>query len=242
MRLKVDVIVTSGEPAALAAKRATKSIPIFATELGMDPVKAGLVASPPRPGANVTGLATLNEEMWQKRLSIFKRITAKVSRLVVLWNPANPGNASCADEIKAVAPSLGLQVTLQDVRDANALERALAAIAKDRPDALVICWDSMTLAHARRIAEFALAQRLPALAPIKEFADAGMIMTYGISLPAHRRRSAYFVDKLLKGGEPSAFPVEQAAQFDLVFNVATAKVLGISIPQEILLNADALIQ
>jgi putative tryptophan/tyrosine transport system substrate-binding protein len=242
VKLKVDVIVTSGEPAALAAKRATNSIPIVAVEYGMDPVKAGIVASLARPEANVTGLATQNEELWQKRLAVFKQIVPKVSRVAVLWNPVNPGNASCVQEIKAAAPPMGLQVSLQEVRDTNALERAFAGVAKERPDALVICWDSVTLGQARRIGDFALQQRLPTLAAIKEYVEAGGLMSLGMSLQAHRRRSAYYVDKVLKGAKPGALPVERPLQFDLVINVATAKALGLAPPSTVLVLADDLIQ
>ena len=242
VRLKVDVIVTSGEPAALAAKRASNSIPIIATEFAMDPIKGGLVASLGRPEANVTGLATQSEELWQKRLSVFKQIAAKVVRIAVLWNPSNPGNASCIDEIKAAAPGLGLQVALREVRDSNALDRAFAATARDRPDALVICWDSITLTYAKRIAEFALQQRLPTLVPVKEYVEAGMLMSLGTSLPAQRRRAAAYVDKLLKGAKPGSLPVERPLQFDLVINVGTAKVLGLAPPSAVLVLADDLIQ
>ncbi len=240
--LKVDVIVAAGESAALAAKRATNTIPVVATEILMDPVKAGIVTSLARPEANVTGLATLNEELWQKRLSMFKQIAPKVSRVTVLWNPANPGNRPCLDEIKATAPALGLQVTSQEVLDAAALEQAFAVIAKERPDALVICWDSVTLAQARRIAEFALAQRLPTLAPIKEYVEAGSLMSLGASLPAQRRRAAYYVDKVLKGAKPGSLPVERPLQFDLVINLGTAKALGLAPSPGVLILADDLIQ
>ena len=240
--LKVDVIVTSGESAALAAKRASNAIPVVATELATDPVKGGIVASLGRPEANITGLATQSEALWQKRLGVFKQITPKVGRIALLWNPANPGNLACTNEVKGAASALGLQVTLQDARDASALERSFAAVTRDRPDALVACWDSFTLTHARRIAEFALRERLPTLAPVKEYVEAGMLMSLGASLSAHRRRSAYYVDKLLKGAKPGSLPVEQAAQFDLVLNVGTAKALGLSPPSAVLLLADDLVQ
>ena len=242
VRLKVDVIVTSGEPAALAAKRASTSIPIVATEFGMDPVKGGLVASLGRPEANVTGLATQNEELWQKRLSVFKQIVPKASRLAVLWNPANSGNVVCTDEIKAAAPALGLQATLYEVRDANALERAFAAIVRERPDALVTCWDSVTLTYARRIAEFALQQRLPTLASVKEYVEAGSLMSLGASLSAQRRRAATYVDKLVKGAKAGSLPIERPLQFDLVINLGTAKALGLAPSPGVLILADDLIQ
>src|SRR5215831_1107895 len=155
VRLPVDVIVTTGEPAALAASRATKTIPIVVTQIGIDPVKAGLVASLARPGGNVTGLATLNEELWSKRLGLLKEIAPKTSKLAVLWNPANPGNASCLEEIRAAASALQLQVVSMEVRDAGALERVMAGMAKDA-DALAACWDSLLLERAGAIAAVAL--------------------------------------------------------------------------------------
>jgi putative ABC transport system substrate-binding protein len=243
VQLKVEVIVTTGEPAALAAKRATNSIPIVATEYGMDPVKAGIVASLGRPEANVTGLSTQNEELWPKRLNVFKQIVVKFSRIAVIWNPANPGNTSCVDEIKAAAPALGLQVSLQEARDANALERALTAIAKERPDALVACWDSVALSQARRIADFALQQRLPTLAPIREFVDAGWLMSLGVSLTDHRRRTAYYVDKILKSAKPGALPpVERPLGWDLVLNEGTAKALGLPLSADVKIIAQDLVK
>ena len=123
-RLQVDLIVTSGEPAALAAKRATRAIPVVATEIALDPVRAGIVASLGRPGGNVTGLATLSEELWQKRLALLKEMAPRITRIAVLWNPANPGNPYCLEELKAVGPALGMQVRDLEVSDANALEMA----------------------------------------------------------------------------------------------------------------------
>jgi len=208
----------------------------------MDPIKAGIVTSLARPEANVTGLDTRNEELWQKRLSVFRQIVPKLTRAVVLWNPGTPSDVACVEEIKASAPSLGIQVQQYEAGNAEALLRALAAVANERPDALFICWDSSTLVQARRIAEVAQRQGLPTLAPIKEYAEGGSLMTYGISLPAHHRRAAFYVDKLLKGAKSGDLPVERAAQFDLVFNLVTAKALGIAIPPGIKMLADDLIK
>jgi len=242
VRKGVDMIVTFGEPSALAAKRATSAIPILATELTLDPVKSSLVANLARPEGNITGLTTQNEELWQKRMFVFKQIVPKASRIAVFWNPVNPGNTSCVDEIKAAAPALGLQISLQEVRDSDAIERAFVAIAKERPDGLATCWDSVTLAHASAIADFAVKQRLPTLAPIREYVEAGSLMSLGMSLPAHRRRAAHYVDKVLKGTKPSALPVERPLQFDLVINVGTAKALGLVPPSATLVLADDLIR
>lgn len=241
VRLPVDLIVTSGEPAALAATRATKSIPIVVTQIGADPVKAGLVASLARPGGNVTGLATLNEELWAKRLGLLKEIAPKTSKLAVLWNPANPGNASCVEEIKGAASAHGLQVLSLEVRDASALERAMAAMAKE-VDALAACWDSVLLERAGAIAELALKRRIPSLAPLKEYVEEGFLLSLGASLPAHKRRTAYYVDKILNGAKPADLPVERATLFELVVNVKTAKALGYTLPPTLLVLADDVIR
>jgi putative tryptophan/tyrosine transport system substrate-binding protein len=241
-RLPVDVIVTSGEPAALAATRATKTIPIIVTQIGMDPVKAGLVASLARPGGNVTGLATLNEELWPKRLGLLKEVAPNVSRLAVLWNPANPGNASCIEEIKATAALLRVQVVSVEVRDAKALERAIAGMTSDPADALAACWDSVLLERAGAIAEFALKRRLPTLAPLKEYVEEGFLLSLGASLPAHKRRAAYYVDKILKGAKPADVPVERASLFELVVNLKTAKALGFALPPALLASVDDVIR
>jgi len=206
VRLPVDVIVTSGEPAALAAKRATRTIPVVVTELGLDPVKAGLVASLGRPEGNVTGLATQSEELWQKRLALLKQVVPRAQRVDVLWNPANPGNANCVEEIKTAASALGMQTSLFEVRDVGALERAFPLIAREPPDALVTCWDSVTLANAKLIADFALKHRLPSVAPLREYVEAGALISLGTSLPTQRRHAAYYVDKILKGAKPENGP------------------------------------
>jgi putative ABC transport system substrate-binding protein len=242
VRVPVDVIVTSGEPAALAAKRATRAIPIVATEFGLDPVKAGLVASLGRPDGNVTGMATLSEELWEKRLGLLKQAAPNVSRLAVLWNPANPGNKLCVDAIKAIAATMSIQARYLEVSDANALERAFVAIAKEPTDALATCWDSVTLAKAGTLADFALKHRLPIVAPLREYVEAGAFMSFGMSLSAHRRRAAYYVDKVLKGTKPSDIPVEQPELFEWVMNLRTAKALGVVVPGTFLLLADELIQ
>ena len=241
-RMPVDIIVTSGEPAALAAKRATNTIPIVATELALDPVKATLVTSLGRPGANVTGMTTQSEELWQKRLALLKQVAPKLSRIMVLWNPTNPSNVACVEEIKAAAPALGMQPNFLEVSDAASLERAFSAIAGEAADALVTCWDSVTLAYAKRIADFALKRRMPTLAPLKEYVEAGALLSLGTSLPAQRRRAAYYVDKILKGAKPADLPVERPTQFDLVVNVTTSKALGLTLPDTLLLLADDVIR
>jgi putative ABC transport system substrate-binding protein len=242
VRLPVDIIVTSGEPAALAARRATKAIPIVVTQIGTDPVKAGLVASLGRPEGNVTGLATLSDDLWQKRLGLLKEVAPKVSRVAVLWNPANSGNKNCVEEIKTAAPALRLQVLDHEVRDANALDRAFASMTSESADALVTCWDSVLLEHAKPIADFALKRHLPMMSPLREYVQAGGLMSFGSSLSAQRRRAAYYVDRILKGTKVAELPVERPTLFELVVNLKTAKALGLALPASVLVLADDLIE
>ena len=241
-RIPVDVIVTSGESPALAAKRTSKSIPIVAIDLAWDPVKAGLIASLSKPEGNLTGLASQSDELWPKRLGLLKQVKPKTTRLVVLWNPGNQGNASCVAEISAGAASLDIEVQPLEARDAASLDRAFASIAPSQPDALAICWDSATLTNARSIADFAIRHRIPTVSPLREYVDAGALLSYGPSLAAQRRRAAYYVDRILKGVKPAGLPVEQPTQFDLVVNLATAKRLGIAVPPMIAGLADDVIQ
>ena len=242
VRLPVDVIVTSGEQAAVAAKRATRDIPIVATDLGLDPVKAGLVASLGRPGGNITGLATLSDDLWPKRLGLLKEVTPRASRLAVLGNPANSSNASCFEEIKAAASATGLRTRFLGVSDEKTLAEAFAGILNERPEGLVICWDSVTLVHAKAIADFALKQRLPTLAPLKEYVEAGALLSFGARLPAQRRRTAYYVDKILKGAKPADLPVERPTLFELAVNLPTAKALGLALPAAFVVLADVIVE
>jgi putative ABC transport system substrate-binding protein len=241
-RVPVDVIVTSGESATFAARRATKAVPIVMTQIGADPVKAGLVASLGRPDGNVTGLAAQTNDLWPKRLELLKQISPKASRLAVLWNPANPGNESCVEVITAAAKTLGLQVLSLEVRDANSLDRAFAELGRESVDGLATCWDSVLLERAGMIADFALKRHVPTLAPLREYVEAGFLVSLGASLADERRRAAYYVDKILKGTKPADLPVERAAVFPLVVNVKAANVLGVTIPPALLLTADDVIR
>lgn len=238
VRLKVDLIVTSGEAAALDAKRATGTIPIVATDLGQDPVKAGLVSSFGRPEGNVTGLVTLTEELWPKRLGLLREIVPKLSRLVVLWNPSNPANAMCIDELRLAAAAIGAQLRPLAADSRAALDRAFADIAKDRPDALAICWDSVTIVHAKLIADRGRERRLPTLAPLREYVEAGALVSFGVSLPANRRRAAYYIDRIFKGAKPADLPVERPTTFELIVNQGTAKSIGLELPFPIVFGAD----
>ena len=238
VKQKVDVIVTSGVPAAFAAKRATTTIPIVVTEFAVDPVKAHLVDSLNRPEGNVTGLATISEELWPKRLGLLKEMVPSMSRLAVLWNPTNPGNTSCIQEIGIAAPAMGMRTIPLEVADSKSLEAAFARISAELADAIAICWDSASLKFAKRIGEFALKQRLPTIAPLREYVDAGALISYGASLAAHRRRAAYYVDKVLKASSPANLPMERPTTFEMVINLKTAQAIGVALPAPMLMLAD----
>jgi putative tryptophan/tyrosine transport system substrate-binding protein len=241
-RLPVDVIVTSGTVATRAAKHATTTVPIVMVGIGVDPVEAGLVASLARPEANVTGVAAIGTAGWERRLELLKEVVPRFVRLAVLWKPANPGNALCLSAVQASAMALGVQLHALEVRDTNAFEPAFAAMAKETPDALLICWDGVTLDHASAIANFAVQSRLPTLAALREYAQAGALMSYGTSIPGQWRRAAYYVDKILKGTQPTDLPVELPMQFELVINLKTAQALGLTVPPIVLFQADEVIR
>ena len=239
VRSRVDVILTSGAPAAVAARRATQTIPIVATELGWDPVKAGLVKSLGRPDGNLTGLAS--EDMWQKRLAMLKELAPKAGRLAVIWNPANPGNVACIEEIRVAAAGLSMQVRPMEVRDAAAVDSVLAVLATDPPDALAACADSASLAKAGAIANFALTRKLATVAPIREYVQAGSLMSFGASMPTQRRRAAHYIGRILQGARPADLPVE-LSQPELVINLSTARTLGLAqLPASLMVRADEVI-
>jgi putative ABC transport system substrate-binding protein len=243
VRLHVDIIVTGGStPATLAAKQATSTIPILMVGIGMDPVEAGLVASLARPEGNVTGMAASGLEGWEKRLEPLKEAVPRLSRVALLWNPANPGNVLCLRAVQAATLRMGMQLHPLEVRDANAFEHAFAEIAREPPDALLICRDDLTGAHARPIADFAVRSRLPTLTPSRGYVQAGALMSYGASVPDQWRRAATYVDKILKGTKPADLPVERPMKFELVINLKTVKALGLTLPPSILFQADEVIQ
>ena len=241
VRLHVDVFVAFGTPAAHAAKQATSTIPIVMTGIGADPVEAGLVASLAQPGGNVTGLTAFGE-LWGKRLELFKEAVPRLSRLAVLWHPANPAQARAVQEIQAVALALGVQLQSLEVRDAHAIEHAFAAIAQETPDALLVLMDTLTRPHAQQIADFAVRSRLPTLSAERGYVQAGGLMSYGTSFPDQYRRAADYVEKILKGAKPADLPVERPMQFELVINLKTAQALGLTLPPTLLFQATEVLQ
>jgi putative ABC transport system substrate-binding protein len=239
--LKVDVIVASSSPAALAAKNATRTIPIVFANAA-DPVDSGLVAGIARPGGNVTGLSLLAPEIVARQMQLLKEAVPKASRVAVLSNPGNSYTALLVKETEAAARSLGVRVQLLAVRGADAFDSAFSAVTKERPGALFVLFDPLFFAHQTRIAEFANKNRLPAMYPHREQAETGGLMAYGPDLRDNFRRAATYVDKILKGAKPADLPVEQPTKFELVINLKTAKALGLTIPPSLLQRADEVIQ
>jgi ABC-type uncharacterized transport system substrate-binding protein len=207
-----------------------------------DPVATGLVASLARPGGNVTGLSILAPAVGGKRLQLLKEAVPKASRVAVLWNPAYPGKRIELKDTEAAASTLGVILEPVGVRGPDDFDNAFAAILRARPDAVIVFSEPLTLTHWRRIVDFVTNNRLPMISEIKEFAEAGALMTYGASVPDLFHRAARYVDKILKGAKPGDLPVEQPTKFELVINVKTAKVLGLTIPQSVLLRADQVIE
>jgi putative ABC transport system substrate-binding protein len=242
--LKLDLILAAGTPAASAVQRATTTIPIVAPAMG-DPVADGLVGSLARPGGNVTGLAFLGPELAAKRLGLLKQALPNASRVAALWHPGAFAERTTRDMLQATdaaARSLGVELQLLDVRGADEFDRAFSAATTGRADALLVLPSAVFFNARQRIVDLAAQHRLPAMCPAREFATAGGLVAYGASIPDLYRRSASYVDKILKGANPADLPVEQPTKFELVVNLKTAKALGITIPEPFLLLADEVIE
>jgi len=241
VRLKVDVIVTGGPPAPEATKQATSTIPIVFAVTG-DPVAEGLVASIARPGGNITGLASIASETVGKQLELLKEVVPKVSRVAVLQNPSNHGHPFVLRQAEGAARALGVQLHIVQARTPPEIEAAFAAMRSQRAGGVLILRDQLFLTQRTQIAALAAKSRLPAVYGNREYAEAGGLMAYGASTPHMYRRAATYVDKILKGAKPADLPVEQPMRFELVINLKTAKALGLTIPQSILIRADEVIQ
>jgi putative ABC transport system substrate-binding protein len=239
VQMKVDVIVVASTQAARAAKAATSSIPIVLVGI-LDPERTGLVASLGRPGGNVTGISNSIFELQPKQLHLFKEAVPRLSRIAVMWNPANDSSALAWRETQDPARTLGMTTISGSIASPAELEPALAAVAAQRPDGLYV--HLIMAPYRKRIIEFALIQRLPTFVSDRRWADAGALLTYGPSSPDMLRRSAGYVDKILKGAKPADLPVEQPNKFDFVINLKTAKALGLTIPPSLLGRADEVIQ
>jgi putative ABC transport system substrate-binding protein len=241
VRLKVDVLVGGGTPAALVAKHATTTIPIVMVGVG-DPVGSGLVASLARPGGNVTGVASLAPDLVGKQLKFLKDVLPTVSRVAVLWNPANPSLALIVREADVAAQRLGVQLHLVEARGPDAFDNAFAAMTSAHAGALLVLGEPVFLLHRGRLAELAAMSHLPTMHNIREYVEAGGLISYGPSAPDVWRRGATYVDKILKGAKPADLPVEQPTKFELVINLKTAQALGLTIPPIILFQADEVIR
>jgi putative tryptophan/tyrosine transport system substrate-binding protein len=240
VRLKVDVIVTSGTPAILAAKQATSIIPIVFATAG-DPVGTGLVASLARPGSNVTGLATLAADLAGKRIELLREVVPGLRRLAIMANVGNPFTVLELGEVQAVAGTLGLEVDTLEIRGAQDIAPAFEAL-KGRADALYVCTDALATTNRIRINTSALGARLPTMHGTRDYVEVGGLMSYGPNFPDLFRRAADYVDKILHGTKPGDIPVEQPIKFDLVVNLTTAKALGLDLPPTLLTRADEVIE
>jgi len=240
VRLKVDVIVTVATPPTLAAKQATSVIPIIFAVAG-DPVATGLVASLAQPGGNVTGLSSQTSDTAGKRLELLREVVPDLRRLAFIGNVGSPVMLLERDEVQAAARRFGLEVVTSEIRRADDIAPAFDAL-KGRADGLYVCADPLMNTNRTRINILAVGARLPTMHSLREYVEAGGLMSYGPSLPDLFRRAADMVDKILRGARPAEIPIEQATKFDLIINLTAAKVLGLTIPESFLLRADEVIE
>ena len=238
---KVDVIVVVTTFAALAVKRATSTIPIVMASVA-DPVGDGLVASLAHPGGNVTGLSLMTIELSAKRLQLLKEAVPRASRVAVLWNPDTLWHPKAVLDLKAVAPSLSIELSSVGARTPEELSAAFSAVSRVHGQALYVLDDPQFAAHRTTLLQLASKARLPTIYGMREFVDEGGLMSYGASLRDLYRRSAGYVDKILKGAKPGDLPIEQPTKFELVVNLKSARALGLTIPESILLQADEVIR
>jgi putative tryptophan/tyrosine transport system substrate-binding protein len=241
LALMVDVIVTAGTPAALAVKKATSTVPLVMVAAG-DPVGTGLVASLARPGGNLTGLSSIASDLEGKRLELLREVAPKLSHVAMFINSLSPFHTVSVQQARTAAQALGIKLALLDVRRAEDLDGAFAAIVKERPDALLILADRVFLHNRQRLMDFVIQKRLPNVNAYKELVEAGGLMSYGPSYEDMHKRAAVFVDKILKGARPGDLPVEQPTKFTLIVNLKAAKTLSLEIPPVLLARADEVIE
>jgi putative ABC transport system substrate-binding protein len=235
----VDVIVaTGGVPSARAAQQATRTIPIVIGG-AVDPVGAGLVASFARPGGNITGMTLIPEALVSKQLELLREVVPKASRVAVLWNPDNPGNAR---QLRAAAAVSGIRVEPVGARSSAEIDKAFVTMAQQRPDGFVVLLDPFFVVERERIADLAIRNRLPGVYGFRIHAEDRGLMAYGASRVELANQTAYYVARILKGTKPTDLPVAQPTKFELVINMRTAKALGLKIPQSVLLRADEIIE
>jgi putative ABC transport system substrate-binding protein len=241
VRLKLDVIVAPYTPPALAAKRATSTIPIVFAVVA-DAVGAGLIANFARPGRNITGLTSSSAELGGKRLELLKQVVPKASRVAVLYNPADRSNALVLKQLQESAPTLALTLQPLEVREPREFEGAFLAMTRERAHAMFGTPGVLTFEHKTVLVNLAAKRRIPAMWGHRQFVDAGGLMSYAVNVYDQIRQTAVYVDKILKGAKPADLPVEQPTTFELVINLKTAKALGLTIPQSLLQRADQVIE
>lgn len=239
--LPVDAIVTTGTPAALAAKRATTTIPIVMAT-GGDPVGTGAVSNLARPGGNITGLSSLTSEVDAKRFELLRELLPTLSRVGVLMNPVNSFNIIAAQHVRSVAETLGVRLDFVEVSTEAEFDEAFRSLRRLHPDAVVVIADAFLLGHRTRIAQFMAESHLPAIYAYRDHVEAAGLMTYATNFRDLFRRAAIYVDKIFKGAKPGDLPIEQPTKFEFVINLNTAKALGLTIPPVLLARADEVIE
>lgn len=238
---KVDVIVTGSTPATKAAQQATSTIAIVMATVG-DPVRSGLVASLARPGGNITGLSLATADTSTKWLELARIVAPQSSRIAVLGNPNQPTHPMHLGNIQAAAQKIGVDVLPVYAHTPDEIDRAFLTMARERAESVIVLPDSFLSAHSQHVAQLALKHRLPSIATTRRHAEVGALISYGQDWAAYFRRSATYVDKIFKGAKPSELPIEQPLFFELIVNRRTAKTLGLTISQELLLRADEVIE
>jgi len=241
VNLKVDVIVTGGTISTRPAKQATNTIPIIMA-YDSNPVDSGIIASLARPGGNITGLASLTTELSGKRLELLQQAVPKLSRVAVFLNPSDPGAATAVKELQPVAKGLGLTVYPFEIRTPEDIDKGFQAATKNRAGALMAISDPITFTHRKRVVELAIRNRFPSIHAQIQFIEAGALMVYGPDEADMYRRTAKFVDKILKGAKPADLPVEQPTKFEFIINLKTAKQIDLTIPPNVLARADKVIK
>ena len=238
---KMDAIFTAGTPAIFALKGATKTIPIVFFS-SSDPIGTGVVASLAQPGGNITGISVLASDLWPKRLELLKEIFPKLSRVAMVWNNGNAGMALEAKATQEVAVPLGIMVQDRGIKNPNELEVVFAVMSKERPDGFLALMDPVLNSYQKRILDFLIEHRIPAIFQDRTWVEAGGLISYGADYSDAHRRAAALMDKVLKGTKPADIPVEQPTKFELVINLKTAKQIGLTIPPNVLARADKVIR
>jgi len=241
IQLKVDAIFTGSSPTIFALKQATKTIPIVIVS-ATDPIRSGIVASLAHPGGNITGMSLLASDLWPKRLELLKEMFPKVSKVAIFWNKSNAGMAIEAKATQEAAGQLGVALQDRGLKDPSEVEGVFEAMIKDRPDGFLALMDISLAAHQKRILDFLLKHRVPAIFENKEWVEAGGLISYGANSDDVIRRAAIQMDKILKGAKPADIPVEQPTKFEMVINLNTAKQIGVTIPPNVLARADKVIR